>query len=70
MFPPPWWIGLDVLAVLLLAIGLLGLFEPGNPLVAWLPKGGGLALTVMGGMLMAVALLLLVRLLAERAKNR
>ena len=69
MFPPPWWIALNAISLILLAFGLIGWFEPAHPLAAWQPAGLAMALAIFGGLGMLCTQIVLFRMILERQRS-
>jgi hypothetical protein len=68
--PPVWLIGLDVIAMVLLGLGLWMRFDPESPLARSLPETARLAVLVVGGGLFAVCWALLTGSVLDHTRRR
>lgn len=68
--PPVWLIGLDVIAMVLLGLGLWMHFDPAGPLARSLPESARLAVLVVGGGLFAVCWALLMGSVLDHQRRR
>ncbi|MFD0725553.1 hypothetical protein [Lysobacter brunescens] len=68
--PPVWLIGLDVIAMVLLGLGLWMRFDPEGPLARSLPESARLAVLVVGGGLFAVCWALLMGSVLDHHRRR
>jgi hypothetical protein len=68
---PIWLLALDAFAVVLLALGLIGLFAaPAGPLAVLATPALAWALVAVGGGLMSVALVLMLLFIRQSASRR
>ena len=68
--PPVWLLGLDIIAMVLLGLGLWMWVDPEGPLARSLPESARLAMLVVGGGLFAVCWALLVGSILDHQRRR